>query len=478
MKNFLTLILFFHSIVSIYSQELDVKLQKVFTSINPNDVYSYCKKISSEEFKGRLTGDEGYTKAAQWAADKFSEWELKKISITDGYLQSYSEPYSKIHSAEMSFILPKDDTLNLQTAKDFLPLGYCDRGNIQSEIVFVGWGISAPELNYDDYADVDVKGKVVMCFRGTPQTNDNSFTEHDQHRYRMKTAFEKGAVGLLYIYPIVQANPNGDYIEGFMPAEISENVADKILNHENFTCISLKKKLNDEQKPVSFSLPVKIIFSVDAEYHPDATGYNIAGYVEGSDPVLKNECVIIGGHFDHCGEIAGHIFNGANDNASGSAVVMQIAEAYSKLEIKPKRSIMFVLFGGEEKGLRGSGYFADHIPGQFSKVDAMFNFDMVGEGDGTNYACSMQNPEIKNILLNADKHVGTLRRFSEIKNIGVRSSDFAPFYLKGASVAAFFSNGPHLHYHETGDTIYRINPDIMADITKIGFLGSYYWADR
>lgn len=463
---------------SIYSQSLRPNSQLEFDYINPSDVYSYCKKISSDEFKGRLTGDEGYTKAANWAGSKFEEWNLKPVEEQNGYLQSYSAPYSKIISAEMTLTLPENDTLKLQTANDFLPLGYCDKGEYDTKIVFAGWGISAPELSYDDYANIDVKGKVVMCFRGVPEKNDTSFTEHDQHRHRMKIAHEKGALGLLYIYSIVQANPNGDWIKGFMPSEISEKVADKILAEHNYTSASLKEKLLEEKKPHSFTLSTSINLKVDAEYFPNGIGYNIAGYVEGSDPELKNECVIIGGHYDHCGEIAGHIFNGANDNASGSAVVMAIAEAYSKLEVKPKRSVIFVLFGGEEKGLRGSNFFAENIPSQFTKVDAMFNFDMVGEGDATNFGCSLQDPRIKDVLLEADKQVGTLRQFFEIKNVGVRSSDFAPFYLKGASVAAFFSNGPHVYYHETGDTIYRINPDMLADITKVGLLSSYYWADR
>ena len=462
----------------IIAQESNITSQEEFNSINSFTVYSYCKIISSEKFKGRLTGDNGYTIAAIWAAGKFEEWGLKTIRDDHKYLQPYAAPYTKINSTEMTLVFPGNDTLKLQTAKDFLPLGFCDNGDYNSEIVFVGWGISAPELNYDDYANIDVNGKVVMCFRGVPDKNDTSYTNYDQHRHRMKTAFEKGALGLLYIYPIVQANPNGDHIEGFMPSEISEEIADKILAEQNYTSASLRKKLIDDKKPNSFVLSSKIKLTVDAEYFPEGIGYNIAGYVEGSDPELKNECVIVGGHFDHCGEIAGHVYNGANDNASGSAVVMAIAEAYSKLEVKPKRSVMFVLFGGEEKGLRGSNYFSENIPQQFSKVDAMFNFDMVGEGNAANYGCSLQDPKLKDVLLEADKQVGTLRQFFEIKNVGVRSSDFAPFYLKGASVAAFFSNGPHVYYHETGDTIYRINPDILGDIAKVGFLSSLYWADR
>ena len=207
-------------------------------------------------------------------------------------------------------------------------------------------------------------------------------------------------------------------------------------------------------------------------------GYNIAGYVQGSDEKLKDECIVIGGHFDHCGEHAGLIFPGANDNASGSATVMEIAEAYGKMQKKPKRSVMFVLFGGEEMGLMGSYYFADHLPSQFNKLDAMLNFDMTGEGEGTNCGYSERAPKLKELLDKADTYVGTLRRTRAIKRVGVRSSDYAPFFLKGADCLSFSSNGPHLFYHEPGDTIYRINPEIMADMAKLAFITSYWWADR
>lgn len=460
------------------AQSLNPPVVDVFNSIDPLEAYSYNKKIASEEFEGRLTGSPGYTKAANWAADEFEKMGLKPASELSGYLQPYNAPYSQIHSASMSLLLNSGDTLSLQPAQDFLPMGYCDDGYNKASLVFAGWGISAPDLEYDDYEGIDVKNKYIICFRGTPDRKDTSFKHYDQHRTRMQTAFNKGALGLFYIYPEVLANPNGDHIEGFMPAIISNKIGDKILSEKHLTVSELKSQLSDAKKPNSFPLNSKILFKVDAEYYPDATGYNIAGYIEGSDPELKNECVVIGGHFDHCGRIADYVFHGANDNGSGSAVVMTIAEAYSRLPEHPKRSVLFVLFGGEEKGLRGSSYFADHFPDDFSKIDAMFNFDMNGEGEGTNYGYSLQDNMFKETLLKADEYVGTFRRSFEIKDVGVRSSDYAPFFQKGAIVAAFFSNGPHLHYHQTGDTIYRINPDMLGDIAKVGFLSSYFWADR
>jgi Zn-dependent M28 family amino/carboxypeptidase len=219
-------------------------------------------------------------------------------------------------------------------------------------------------------------------------------------------------------------------------------------------------------------------FEIKSTHFPDSEGYNVVGYVQGSDPSLNKECLVFGGHFDHCGQHMGMIFPGANDNASGSAVVMEIAEAFSKLAEKPKRSVVFVLFGGEEMGLQGSSYFADHLPDAFDKVDSMFNFDMVGEGDGARCAVAGKPDELRQALQDADQSLHILKGVSVVKSVGVRSSDYAPFFQKGAACVSFFSNGPHLHYHLPGDTIYRINPDIMADIAKLAFLSGYSWANR
>jgi hypothetical protein len=466
----------------------DPDLSKALDSIKAHDVYDYCKTMALPKYAGRLTGHEGYTAAAEWAAGLFKRWGLKPVNDREGFLQAYPSPYTIIEEAGMTLLLPpkeKDASrqepvreIKLNPESDFLPLLFSDSGDNTAKMVFAGWGISAPELGYDDYAGLDVDGKFVLCFRGTPDRNDDRFQEHDHHRFRMQTAKRKGALGLIYIYPDPLANPNGDWIQGFTPAMISEKVADRILEERGTTSAELKKDLQTYKRPLSFPLNSEMAFRVQASHFPAAKGYNIVGYVEGSDPVLRKECLIIGGHFDHCGEHMGLLFPGANDNASGSAVVMEIAEAFAKLKQRPKRSVVFVLFGGEEMGLQGSTYFAGHLPQQFEKMDSMFNFDMVGEGDKAGCAVGGKPDELQNVLQQADASLHILRGIYVVRSVGVRSSDYAPFFQKGAACVSFSSNGPHLFYHLTGDTIYRINPDIMADIARLAFLSSYSWGNR
>lgn len=464
---------------------LPPQLKKALSSFDSILPYKLASTMASPEMAGRLTGDAGYTKAANWAATRFKEWGLKPFD-SRGYLQPYPSPYTIIDQAEMTLHIPpssvqgdkeeyKEIKLNLE--QDFLPLLFAASGQQTAELVFIGWGIAAPELNYDDYAGVEVNGKFVLCFRGTPDPSRPEFQFHDEHRTRMKAARERGALGLLYIYPEVLANPNGDWLANFLPGMISEKTADIILQEINTASAELRKALQTFKRPISFPLKSRLSYAVSSRHFPEGIGYNVAGWVEGSDPKLKKELIIIGGHFDHCGQHMGRLFPGANDNASGSAVVMSLAKTFASLGQKPKRSVMFVLFGGEEMGLQGSTYFAQHLPAGFEKVVAMFNYDMTGEGDGASCGLSAEPPALKETLERANKEIDIIRAMRTIRQVGVRSSDFAPFFRLGIPVVSFSSNGPHLAYHQSGDTVYHLNPEIMASIAKVSLLAIYFLAD-
>jgi hypothetical protein len=318
----------------------------------------------------------------------------------------------------------------------------------------------------------------VICFRGTPDSSEEGYKEHDTHRKRMLTAKEMGAAGLFYIYEKPMANPNGDLLEDFFCGMISSSRADSILVSSGMNSEGLRNALLEDRHPHSFETGWKALFSAEVEHFRDGTGYNAAAVLEGSDPDLKSDCIVLGAHLDHCGRHMGMTFAGAQDNASGSAVVMEIARAFSLLEKRPARSVIFVLFGAEEMGLIGSTTFAGFVSENYAGIEAMLNFDMVGEGDGVSAGVTAGPGGLEETLAEADRTVNALGRTWEIREVGVRSSDYAPFFLKGACCAAFFSNGPHMHYHRPGDTIYRINPHMLADTARLGFLTAYSRASR
>jgi hypothetical protein len=438
-----------------------------YDAIDRHRVYDVCRVLASDEFGGRLTGDSGYTKAARWATELMKANGALPYDPAAGYQQPFPAPYTIVHSATMAMKVGTAKDLALSPGKDFLPLLFTDSGTITGEMVFVGWGINAPSLGYDDYAGIDVRGKIVLCFRGVPNREDSVFQHYDEHRTRMQTAKDKGALALFYIYETPIANPNGDFIRSFHPAIISFDVANELLKASNWTASALQDSLSHSRTTRSFPLKATVTYSVQADNHLDGTGYNILGILEGSDPELKKEYIIVGGHFDHCGTHVGLMFRGASDNASGSAVVLEIMQALAN-HPHPKRTILFALFGGEEMGLLGSTYLADHLPSGATTIAAMLNFDMVGTGDGAWCGYSATPAWMKTILDDADKKIGIIRGAHPMGRVGVRSSDFAPFYTKGIPAYSFSSNGPHLFYHEAGDKIYRINPDMLADMAKVG----------
>ncbi|RPI97327.1 MAG: hypothetical protein EHM31_13700, partial [Candidatus Aminicenantes bacterium] len=277
---------------------LDKNLRDGLAVISPSEAYDIVRTLAKPEYAGRLTGHPGYTAAAEWAAKKLAAWGLKPISGKDGYLQPYPSPYTVIDKAEMTILLPNGPLdpakapvykeMKLVPEKDFLPLLYSASGDRTAETVFAGWGIAAPEIGYDDYAGLDVKGKFVLCFRGTPD-NDTRFQHYDEHRTRMTAARDRGALGIVYIYGEIASNPNGDFLEGFTPAMISEKVMDAVLEDAHSTAAELKKALTTWKRPISFPLRARIRLAVASRHFPQAVGYNIVGYIEGSDPRLRRE---------------------------------------------------------------------------------------------------------------------------------------------------------------------------------------------
>ncbi len=474
------------------ADELPLDLKRATASIKPMDAYNICKWLASDRYSGRYPGTPEYTEMCRWVAGRFEAWGLEPGGPEGSFLQPYDSPYTIVHNAEMTLYPPREtgnegtmetasdaamEEVALEAGVDFLPHLFSDSGDVTADFVFAGWGISAPELGYDDYAGVDPAGKFVICFRGTPDRSEPGFVEHDHHRMRMLTAQERGAVGLYYIYEEVSANPNGDLIEGFLPAIMTEKTADRLLAASGVTVAALRQDLQETMKPRSLEGAARIRLKVEASQHPDAEAYNVVGFIRGSDPELEKEFVIIGGHVDHCGRHMGLLFAGADDNASGSACVIAAARAFASLETPPKRSVLFALFGSEERGLIGSTHLADNLPPPAEKVVAMFNLDMEGEGDGVGAVVSPGRTELREAIEKADGCVGSVRRIREFRGVGVRSSDYAPFYLKEIPCVAFWSNGPHLHYHQPGDTIYRINPDMLADVARLTFLAAFYLAD-
>ncbi len=460
----------------------DTGAGRAVRTISHEEIYNFVRTLASPEFEGRYTSHEGHRAAAEWVASHFEEWGLKPYGQEEGFLHPYPSPMTLQDEAEMTLLLP-DGKANeegessyrevpLELESEFMPFFFSANGSGEAGIVFAGWGVSAPEFGYDDFANIDVNGKFVVLFRGSPSTDDPGFQEWmSQHRSSfLTTAREKGALGILYVYskePI--AYTGTQYVEGYTPFLVGESVVDLLVEQKGTSFSRLKQDLANFQKPISFPLDAKVRYRVRARHFPDAVSQNVIGYVEGSDPDLRNEAFFLFAHMDHAGSHFGRVFPGAHDNASGTAVVMELARTFAQLPEKPKRSVVFVLFTAEEVGL-GPSFFTDSLPEQFIKVDGVFNYDMVGVGDHVSFDLGTLPEEFRELVVQADASLGIVRDAE-----GSRRSARDYPYLYFASSDGYST---YEHYHRSSDNIYRINPEIMANIARLSFLTIFPWVDR
>jgi aminopeptidase YwaD len=369
------------------------------SQVTVKELQEHIKYLSSDSLKGRLTGTPGDSLSAEYIKGKLLSYGL--IPLSGDGLQRYK--------VTKRVVAGKSNSLSVNGVaytldKDFMPLAFSSNTGIESEVVFAGYGfnINGDSIKWNDYADLDVKGKWVMVLRGDPEPENNKspFIDFSSDRDKALVAKDMGAAGVLMVSGPV-FDPQDAFealnLEGYsvdIPVlRIKKEVADKILLKSNNTIAALEKKLNDSRKPFSFSEKASV--NGKAEIVRElANTRNVVMLLPGEDPQLKDEYIILGAHFDHLGmggpgsgsralDTIG-IHHGADDNASGVAMMLELAEKFAKTKGSHKRSILCLSFSGEEEGLLGSKHFVDDPGIDLSKVNAMINMDMVGRLNETN----------------------------------------------------------------------------------------------
>jgi hypothetical protein len=403
-------------------------------------------------------------------------WGVKPGNNGSWY-QHFDNSYSEVYSKGSVIYSGKTGQINdFSFPDDFMPGSNSASGTVSGEMVYVGFGITAPELGYDSYKNVDVRGKIVIMETGIPYTKNDSvqlsWTPYSYHRYKFENAVKQGAKGLLYVGTI--ANPNTSYLENFIYAHISENVAEKILADAGKNYSEVKKELSEMKIP-SFALnsQQKVTIEADTKHFPDSKSCNVIGLIEGSDPVLKEEVIIVGAHLDGQGYL-GELFPGALDNASGVADIMGAVKALAQSEVKLKRSVLFILIGGEECGLYGSKFYADNPVFPIEKTVFMINLDMVGNGTGFFVSSGKSYPEIYSHFENANNTY--LHRHMDAsewrKSYGRPRSDAANFENAGIKTLSLWTRNSvfPVYYHHPMDKTDVLTPEIMEDAAKLLYL--------
>ena len=355
-------------------------------------------------------------------------------------------------------------------------------------MVFCGYGLSLPERGYDDYAGVDARDKIVLIFKQAPSwklDDDEGWDGQDMPRAKALTAAAHGARAVLLV-----SKPNDDppqpligsvyHGPGRHPAttpqlQISLAAADQLLRARDLDLGELQSQIDEYQAPASVALGTRARVEVETRYDPEAPTWNVVGILPSQDGSYDLESVILGAHLDHVGLQAGQAhFPGANDNASGCAAVLEIAEAFVQGGIKPRRNVVFVLFAGEESGLVGSRFHAEHPARDLNNTAAMLNFDCVGCGDGIRIGGGKSAPLLWGYALQQDAQD---RNLMVPKTWHGGGADATPFFEKGLPTLYFVTTNSYAHLHKPTDTVETLNGEVFEAITRLGYRTAAWVAD-
>lgn len=426
-----------------------------------------------------------------------------------------------------------------------------DGMSFSAPIVFVGYGIEEKSLKFNEYKGVDVRGKIVMMLSETPQAA-NAKSPFKQGKLKAKyaprsrmsrggfskigLAKKKGAIAVIMVEnrpqfrgdvaqqilrrrvvnderPIIPGKRRRMSLNITLPpmpwetlptVRISRQMADIILKEYGKSVDDLKAKIEKNLKPQSMPLAGSTFTLVSHVKTKLLSSPNVLGYVEGSDPKLKDEVIVIGAHLDHLGKRGDYIYNGADDNGSGSVAVMELAEAFAQNKVKPKRSILFALWTGEEKGLLGSIYYVLNPFFPLGKTVANLNLDMVSRTwtkeslkrvsrwYGIQFDKDMlkkikvenfiapsfaeQAPQLEKVIRKSNLHVG-MSIFLRPSKSGMGGSDHAPFAMKKLPWV-FFGAAMTKDYHQPSDSVEKVSFKLIENITRLTYLTAFFLADQ
>jgi hypothetical protein len=462
--------------------------------ISPQTLYAHASFLAGDSLYGRAAGSVHELQAAEYIRREFTNYGLG--AAVPGYFQ----PFNFVDRVDLgpgnilSWMSGSSaDREKLLPDKDFRPLGYSSSGSATGALVFAGYGISSTDPGYDDYAGLDVNGKVVMILRYSLDGTDlnGSFAAHTPLRKKVLHAREQGAIAVIIVTgPVEEVEDQLMKLRydrvggnaGLPVVHATREAADRLLAADHLLIAELQREINATRMPLSHELKgVTVSITTDLIPH-EVEAHNVLATLPGTG-ILKNQWVIVGAHYDHIGmggpgsgsmvpdTIAVH--NGADDNASGTAALLEIARylAANSPGIASRRSIMFQAYSGEERGALGSSHAVEHSPVPLDSVVAMINLDMVGNlresklvigGAGTSSIW-------KELLasLNSD----SLHLIPSEEGLG--GSDHTSYYVKNIPVLFFFT-GEHSRYHRPTDDVQFLNLPAMA---QVGHLAARTVAD-
>lgn len=499
---------------SLIAQRADYTITDFAESITPQDLRMYLSVLASDQLEGRETGTEGNEKAAQFLASQFNSFGIPGYREDGSYYQDvfftktdWEEVSCKVKGQEFKHMWDFLCTKRFATEQEEFH---------DQEITFAGYGITDPKHN--DYQGLNIQGKAVIIYEGEPVSKRGKYritgskepsSWSRDWRKKVKAAGEQGASVVFMIAsdfktlsgqmrrfmigPTISLGEQEARSKGPALVIISTAMARDLMGAQVDEIITARKRIDKGKKTqtVVLKAPFELTTRLGVQR---INGSNVLGYIEGSDPVLKDELVVVTAHFDHLGKRGEDIYNGANDNGSGTSTVLEIAQAFALAKQKgmgPRRSVLAMLVTGEEKGLLGSEYYVENPVFPLEQTVVNVNVDMVGRIDKKHE----DNPDYIYVIgsnrLSTELHLineSMNARYSNLEldytynakddpNRYYQRSDHYNFAEKGIP-AIFFFNGSHEDYHRPTDTIEKIDFDIMARIGRHIFYTTWELANR
>ena len=468
--NFLVLLIVLTFVSTSFSQA------PLNPEITAEEIQYHINYLASEELEGRMTGTPELYKAAVYIQNEFDRYGLHPFF--DG---SYFQEFPFMAGIELGdknslSINSGNEVIRLNTKTEFIPLSFSDNLSVSGKLVFAGYGISAADLNYDDYEGIDVKNKIVVVLRNHPDRKNphSQFERYSSLRFKTTTARDKGAAGIVFINDYENNNDeliqlkydNASSITGLITVNIKRKFIEKLFESEQRNLKRITEEIDSSIIPSSFEFQTTSIEADIEVIKIEKTSWNVAGFIPGSDENYSNEYIVIGAHFDHLGWGEHNslymgdipmIHYGADDNASGTTGLLELAEKFMSVKDKLKRNIVFAAFSGEELGLLGSAYMVNNFPVPIDDVVTMINMDMIGRLNDKNDLI-VYGTGTSSIWKDKLSEKNTYNFNLTFNDEGFGPSDHSSFYGKQIPVLFFFT-GTHTDYHKPSDTADKINAE-------------------
>ncbi len=467
-----------HTILLAAAPVVTILAQGLSPEITGEDLRTHVRYLASDELEGRASGTIGNRKAAEYIASELKRYGVEPSGDNGGYFQYFQFVSAVKLGPQNHMTLETADQVarTLVVGEDYRPLGFSSSDQVSGPLVFAGYGISAPEKKYDDYEGLDVQGKIVVILRYGPDGDSprSEFGRKTELREKARVAREKGAAGVILLI-----GPANDPEDALMKLAFDQSpgnsgipfismkrelLAGSFAAH-GIDLKSIQDSIKSSMSPIVFDMQgVRASLSTDVQTIR-ATTANVVGVLEGTDPELKREYLVLGAHMDHLGyggQGSGStrpdtvaIHNGADDNASGTAGLLELAQKFAATRKDLRRSLIFAFFSAEELGTLGSQQYVEHPPVPLAQSVAMLNMDMIGRLQDRKLTVGGTGTASRwNDLLNKFNRDSTFTFKFEPDGFG--PSDHSSFYGKNMPVLFFFT-GTHEDYHKPSDDWEKIN---------------------